>query len=183
MAASYTGASAIVGGVRPRTGDVVRAIADRLDRLCAGSLPDPPLRAACRRLARARRARGPVLVIERLRRRRRLRRAIQLARADYVHALASLATLVILFGLVKLTLVLLLRDLGDSGRASRARARRPRHVAAALPRGRPPLRRPGRQSTIGPRDRGGAMPTYLMLTKLTPQGVQTLKANPAGCAR
>ena len=27
------------------------------------------------------------------------------------------------------------------------------------------------------------MPTYLMLSTLTPQGVQTLKANPTACAR
>ena len=57
----------------------------------------------------------PVLVLERPPLRPALSRAVQLARADYVHALASLATLVILFGLVKLMLVLLLRDLGDSG--------------------------------------------------------------------
>ena len=57
----------------------------------------------------------PVLVLERPPLRAALRRAVELARADYVHALASLATLVILFGLVKLMLVLLLRDLGDSG--------------------------------------------------------------------
>jgi hypothetical protein len=57
----------------------------------------------------------PVLVLERPPLRVALRRAVELARADFVHALASLATLVILFGLVKLMLVLLLRDLGDSG--------------------------------------------------------------------
>ena len=44
-----------------------------------------------------------------------LRRAVELARADYVHAVASLATLVILFALVRLMLALLLRDLGDAG--------------------------------------------------------------------
>jgi hypothetical protein len=57
----------------------------------------------------------PVLVLERPPLRAALTRAVELARADYVHALASLATLVILFGLVKLMLALLLRDLGDSG--------------------------------------------------------------------
>ena len=56
----------------------------------------------------------PVLVRERPPVVAALRRAVELARADYVHAVASLATLVILFGLVKLMLVLLLRDLGDS---------------------------------------------------------------------
>nr|MBA3788466.1 hypothetical protein [Actinomycetota bacterium] len=57
----------------------------------------------------------PVLALERPRVGAALRRAVELARTDYVHALASLATLVLLFGLVKLMLVLLLRDLGDSG--------------------------------------------------------------------
>jgi len=57
----------------------------------------------------------PVLVLERPGVGAALRRAVELARADYVHAVASLATLVVLFGLVKLTLALLLRDLGDSG--------------------------------------------------------------------
>ena len=56
-----------------------------------------------------------MLALERPPLRTALRRALELARADYVHALASLATLVLLFGLVKLMLVLLLRDLGDSG--------------------------------------------------------------------
>jgi hypothetical protein len=57
----------------------------------------------------------PVLALEQPPLRAALRRALELARADYIHALASLATLVLLFGLVKLMLVLLLRDLGDSG--------------------------------------------------------------------
>ena len=57
----------------------------------------------------------PVLVIERPGIRAAFRRAIELARADYVHALGSLATLAILYELVRLMLVLLLRDLGDAG--------------------------------------------------------------------
>jgi hypothetical protein len=57
----------------------------------------------------------PVLVLERRGVRDALRRAIELARIDYVHAVASLATLAILFALVRLTLALLLRDLGEAG--------------------------------------------------------------------
>ena len=57
----------------------------------------------------------PVLVLERPGIRAAFRRAIQLARADYVHALGSLATLAILYELVRLMLALLLRDLGDAG--------------------------------------------------------------------
>jgi hypothetical protein len=115
MAASFTGASAIVGGVRPRREDAVRAIV-------VGSVVFVP--AAFLSLLFVLPAVAwlalvglvvPVLVLERLGIGAAFRRAIQLARADYVHALGSLATLVILFGLVKLTLVLLLHDLGDAG--------------------------------------------------------------------
>jgi hypothetical protein len=115
MAASFTGASAIVGGVRPRREDVVRAVV-------VGSIVFVP--AAFLTLLYILPAVAwlalfglvvPVLVLERPGIRAALSRAIQLARADYVHALGSLATLVVLFGLVKLTLVLLLRDLGDAG--------------------------------------------------------------------
>ena len=115
MAASFTGASAIVGGVRPRRTDVVRAV-------LVGSVVFVP--AAFLTLLFVLPAVAwlafvglvvPVLVLERPGIGAALRRAIQLARADFVHALGSLATLAILFGLVKLTLVLLLRDLGDAG--------------------------------------------------------------------
>ena len=115
MAASFTGASAIVGGVRPSAADAARAIA-------VGAIVFVPtafltllyVLPAVAWLALV----GlvvPVLVIERPGVWAALRRAVELARADYVHAVASLATLVILFGLVKLTLTLLLRDLGDAG--------------------------------------------------------------------
>jgi hypothetical protein len=115
MSASYAGAAAIVGKVKPRRVDVLRAIA-------VGSAVFVP--AAFLSLLFVLPAIAwlafvglvvPVLVLERPGIRSAFRRAIQLARADYPHALGSLATLVILFGLVKLTLALLLRDLGDSG--------------------------------------------------------------------
>jgi hypothetical protein len=115
MAASFTGASAIVGGVRPRREDAVRAVV-------VGSVVFVP--AAFLSLLFVLPAVAwlalvglvvPVVVLERLGIKAAFRRAIELARADYVHALGSLATLVILFGLVKLTLVLLLHDLGDAG--------------------------------------------------------------------
>ena len=179
MAASYTGASAIVGGVRPPARDVVRAIV-------VGSLVFVP--AAFLTLLFVLPAVAwlalvglvvPVLVLERPGVGAAFRRAIQLGRADYVHALGSLATLAMLFGLVKLTLVLLLRDLGDLGER------------AALGLGdlvMSPLLFLGgallyvdqaAASTIEPpRPEEERMPTYLMLTTLTPQGVQTLKANP-----
>ena len=115
MAASFTGASAIVGGVRPSAADAARAIA-------VGSVVFVP--AAFLTLLYVLPAVAwlalvglvvPVLVLERPGLAVALRRAVELGRADYVHALASLATLVILFALVKLSLALLLRDLGDSG--------------------------------------------------------------------
>jgi hypothetical protein len=115
MAASFTAASAIVGGVRPRTEDAVRAVV-------VGSIVFVP--AAFLTLLFVLPAVAwlalvglvvPVLVLEHLGVSAALRRAIQLARADFIHALGSLATLTVLFALVKLTLVLLLRDLGDAG--------------------------------------------------------------------
>jgi hypothetical protein len=115
MAASFVGASAIVGGVRPSAADAARAIV-------VGAIVFVP--AAFLALLYVLPAVAwlafiglvvPVLVIERPGINDALRRAIELARVDYIHAVASLATLVILFGLVKLTLTLLLRDLGDAG--------------------------------------------------------------------
>jgi hypothetical protein len=115
MAASFAGASAIVGGVRPSAPDAVRAVvvgaivfvpAAFLLRLFV--LPAVAWLALVGLVV-------PVLVLERPGVRAALRRAVELARADYIHALASLATLVILFALVRLMLALLLRDLGDAG--------------------------------------------------------------------
>jgi len=115
MAASFVGASAIVGGVRPSAGDAARAIVvGAIVFVPAAFLTLVYVLPAVAWLALV----GlvvPVLVIESLSVTDALRRAVELARADYVHAVASLATLVILFGLVKLTLTLLLRDLGDAG--------------------------------------------------------------------
>jgi hypothetical protein len=115
MAASYTGGCAIVGGIRPSARDAARAVV-------VGSLVFVPaafltllfIFPAVAWLALV----GlvvPVLVIERLSTRAAFRRAIELARADYVHALGSLATLAILYWLVRVMVALLLRDLGDAG--------------------------------------------------------------------
>jgi hypothetical protein len=115
MAASFAGASAIVGGVRPPAAAAARAVvvgaivfvpAAFLVRLFV--LPAVAWLALVGLVV-------PVLVLERRGVRDALRRAIELARIDYVHAVASLATLAILFALVRLTLALLLRDLGEAG--------------------------------------------------------------------
>jgi len=115
MAASFTGASALVGRVRPDSVELARAVAvGALVFVPAAFLSLVYVFPAIAWLALL----GlvvPVLVIERLPVTAALRRAVALGRADFVHAFGSLATLVILFGLVKLMLVLLLRDLGDSG--------------------------------------------------------------------
>jgi hypothetical protein len=115
MAASYAGASAIVGDVRPSAPDAARAIlVGAAVFVPAAFLTVLFILPAIAWLALV----GlvvPAIVIERRRTRDGLRRAVQLARADYVHALGSLATLAILFGVVKLTLALLLKDLGDAG--------------------------------------------------------------------
>jgi hypothetical protein len=55
----------------------------------------------------------PVAVIERVGFRATFGRAVELARADYVHALGSLATLVLVYFLTRVVLILLLRDTGD----------------------------------------------------------------------
>lgn len=115
MAASFAGASAIVGGVRPAVADAARAIVvGAIVFVPAAFLTLLYVLPAVAWLALV----GlvvPVLVLERPGVGAAFRRAVELARADYIHAVASLATLVILFALVKLTLALLLRDLGDSG--------------------------------------------------------------------
>jgi hypothetical protein len=55
----------------------------------------------------------PVILAEQLGLRAAFRRAVELARADYIHALGSLATLVIVYFLTRTMLVLLLRGTGD----------------------------------------------------------------------
>ena len=129
----------------------------------------------------------PVLVIEDVPARRALRRAFELGRADYVHALGSLATLMIVFVLTRFALAFVLRLAGGQHDPRLGDHRGRHHLAAHLPRRRAALRRPGGRvlGTIGlpraasdPTTKEATMPTYLMLTTLTPQGVQTLKANP-----
>ena len=56
----------------------------------------------------------PVTVIEDLPARAALGRAVELCRADYVHALGSLATLVIVFFLTRVVMGFLLRDQADA---------------------------------------------------------------------
>jgi hypothetical protein len=62
----------------------------------------------------------PVIVVERLPIRAAFRRAVELSRADYVHALGSLATLAITYFVTRLSLFFLLR--GGSGTAERTAA-------------------------------------------------------------
>ena len=115
MAASYAAASAIVTGARPQAVDFLRAVlVGAIVFVPAAFLTLLFVLPAVAWLALV----GlvvPVIVVERLGTIAALRRAVDLARVDYIHALASLATLAILFGLVKLMLTLLLHDLGDSG--------------------------------------------------------------------
>lgn len=56
----------------------------------------------------------PVVMIERLASPAAVRRAVELCRADYVHALGSLATLVIVFVLTRVALAFLLREQADN---------------------------------------------------------------------
>jgi hypothetical protein len=115
MAAAYVRATALVGRVRVARRDAVNAVVvGALVWVPAAFLTILYVLPALAWLALV----GlvvPVLVLESRPLGAALKRAVELALADYVHALASLATLVLLFGIVKLMLVLLLRDLGDSG--------------------------------------------------------------------
>ena len=56
----------------------------------------------------------PVVMIEDAPPRQALRRAVELCRADYIHAIGSLATLVIVFVLSRITLAFLLREQADN---------------------------------------------------------------------
>jgi hypothetical protein len=56
----------------------------------------------------------PAVMIEDLPARQAFRRAVELCRADYVHALGSLATLVIVFFLSRIALAFLLREQADN---------------------------------------------------------------------
>jgi hypothetical protein len=56
----------------------------------------------------------PVVMVEQLPPAAAVRRAVELCRADYVHALGSLATLVIVFVLTRLMLAFLLREQADN---------------------------------------------------------------------
>lgn len=115
MAASYALAAAVVGEAVPPAGVLVRAVVlGTLIFVPAAALTLLYILPAVAWLALVGLA-VPALVLERVGMGEALRRGVQLARADYLHALGSLATLAILFGLVKLMLALLLRDLGDAG--------------------------------------------------------------------
>lgn len=111
---AYAWASALAGAVRPRRGTWLRAV-------FVGSLVFVPaafffpwfalLSVAWLALV------GlvvPVTVIEDAPPRAALRRAVELCRADYVHALGSLATLVIVFFLTRVVLAFLLREQADN---------------------------------------------------------------------
>ena len=56
----------------------------------------------------------PVVMIEDSPARKAFRRAVELCRADYIHALGSLATLVIVFVLTRVALAFLLREQADN---------------------------------------------------------------------
>jgi hypothetical protein len=111
---AYAWAAALAGDVRPQRGTWLRALA-------LGTLVFVPaaiflpwfLLLSVAWLALA----GlvvPVVMIEDVGFGAAFRRAVQLCRADYVHALGSLATLVIVFVLTRLSLGFLLREQADN---------------------------------------------------------------------
>ena len=109
-----------------------------------------------------------------------LRRAVELCRADYIHALGSLATLVIVFVLSRVALAFLLREQADN--TIRVAVFIADLVVSPLLFLGGALLYFDQAARVesAPRDEEEPlMPTYLMLSTLTPQGVQTLKANPS----
>lgn len=98
--ASYVGACVLVAGVRPTREIALRAFA-------AACLVALPILAGFLWLAPLGLA-VPAILNERLALRRGLRRGLELARADYVHALGSLATLLLVVFLTQVLLTALL---------------------------------------------------------------------------
>jgi hypothetical protein len=98
--ASYVGACLLVAGTRPTADVVLRAFA-------AACLVSLPILAGFLWLAPLGLA-VPAILAERLPLRRAFRRALDLAKADYVHALGSLATLLLVVFLTQVLLTALL---------------------------------------------------------------------------
>ncbi len=98
--ASYVGACVLVTGVRPPNGILLRAFVAS----CLVALPFLLLLVWLAPISLA----VPAIVVERLRLRASFRRALELAKADYVHALGSLATLFIVVFLTQVLLTALL---------------------------------------------------------------------------
>jgi hypothetical protein len=98
--ASYVGACVLVTGVRPPNGILLRAFVAS----CLVALPFLLLLVWLAPISLA----VPAIVVERLRLRPAFKRALELAKADYVHALGSLATLFIVVFLTQVLLTALL---------------------------------------------------------------------------
>jgi len=111
---SYVVASAVATGKRPTRISLLLAVLVLLPFLLQRTfvLPgfDLPVLAVFALTGLA----VPAAVAERLGLWASIRRGVQLARADYIHALGSLATLVIVIFLTGLVLFFLLQDFGDS---------------------------------------------------------------------
>ena len=103
-----------------------------------------------------------------------LARAWRLARADYVHVLGSLATLAILVLVTQGVLAFIIRGAAAEALETAVRARERRHLAARLHRRGAPLRGSDRPGS----SRFPAWPIYILLSRLSQQGVATLKSNP-----
>ena len=167
--AAYAWASALVGGGRPG-----RATLAPRDRRRHARLP-PRCRSlpwsASSRPSRGSRSSGSSSPSSwsSACRRRRAAAGGRARRADYVHALGSLATLVIVFALLTLALAFLLRDQGDTD--ERVAVFLADLVISPLLFLGAALLYVDQAARVrsSPRREGDAMPTYLMLTTLTPR--------------
>ena len=111
-----------------------------------------------------------------------LHRSVLLARAEYLHAAGVVAALVIVYLVLGTLIGVSLIGFADNGGVAAAALVQLVLGALLLPRPRRPLLRAagtGRCILARRRPRvGGEMPKYLMLSTLSDQGLQTLRANP-----
>lgn len=110
MAAAYVWACVLVHRVRPTGSAFVLAVAIYLPFPLLRALYTLPGVAWLALVGMA----VPAALVEGTGLRRSLRRGLELARADYVHALGSLAALVIVVGVGEITLTALLHSMGDA---------------------------------------------------------------------
>ncbi|MGH3070645.1 MAG: hypothetical protein ACRDNB_00055 [Gaiellaceae bacterium] len=111
---AFAWASALAAGVRPRAATWVRALALGTLVFLPAALFFPWFALLSVAWLALVGLTVPVVMIENASWRTAVRRAVELCRADYLHALGSLAALVIVFVLTRILLAFLLREQADN---------------------------------------------------------------------